>query len=279
LLAIVGHSALDRTTWPDGRREDRLGGAPRFAGRALAGTGAAVVLTKGGDEELRMPLRATGLQVIAGPSDRTTTYDVALHGDGTWHESLATLGDRFTVRDVKTWMAPALAGCSAVVCGSLWRGDFPPATLAALGRGRLLYLDAQGPGRAARIGPVVIAGPLSRSWTAGVRVLKMNEHEAQVLLGGVDAAAAASTGVSVVVVTLGERGAMVFADGAATSVPAQPVEIADTVGAGDAFLALMAAAELAGAAPVEAVREACDGVAAMLWSRVVAEVAAESGAA
>jgi sugar/nucleoside kinase (ribokinase family) len=279
LLAIVGHSALDRTAWPDGRRENLLGGAPRFASRALAGTGAAVVLTKGGDDELRAPLHATGLQVLAGPSRRTTTYDVRLHGDGTWHETLAALGDRFTPHDVETWMAPALEGCSAVVCGSLWRGDFPPATLAALGRGRTLYLDAQGPGRAPRVGPVVIEGPLWRAGIAGVRVLKMNEHEARVLLGEVDLTAAESTGVPVVVVTLGERGAVVFADGVATTVPAEPVAIADTVGTGDAFLALMAAAELAGAGPVEAVRHACDGVAAMLWSRRVAEAAAESGAA
>jgi len=238
-----------------------------------------VVLTKGGDDELRAPLHTTGLPVIAGTSRRTTTYDVRLHGDGAWHETLAALGDPFTPRDVATWMAPALAGCSAVVCGSLWRGDLPPATLAALGRGRALYLDAQGPGRAPRVGPVVIDGPLRRAWIAGVRVLKMNEHEARVLLGGVDLAAADRTDVPVVVVTLGERGAVVCANGAATLVAAEPVDIADTVGAGDAFLALMAAAELAGAAPVEAVRHACDGVAGLLWSRVLAEAAVASGAA
>lgn len=275
MIAIVGQSALDQTTWPDGRRENRLGGAPVFAAEALAG-GAAVVLTQGGDQALRQPLGATGLDVIVGTSTRTTVYDVRLHGDGTWHESISALGDPFTPRDVETWMAPALAACSAVVCGSLWHGDFPPATLAALRQGRTLYLDGQGTGRPRRVGRVVVEGPLDRESIAGVRVLKLSEHEARALLGNVDAAGAAATGVPIVVVTLGERGAVVFMDGVVTEVSVAPVDLADTVGAGDAFLALMAAAEMDGAAPVDAVAQACDGVAALLRSRLAVEAAVAS---
>ena len=246
-----------------------------FAARALAGS-AAVVLTQGGDHALRQPLRATGLEVIAGTSRRTTIYDVSLHGDGTWHESISALGDPFTPRDVESWMAPALAGCSAVVCGSLWRGDFPPATLAALRQGRALYLDGQGTSRPRRLGRVVTEGPLVRETIAGVRVLKLSEPEAQAMLTAIDVAGAEATGVPIVVVTLGERGAVVFTEGTATEVSVAPVDLADTVGAGDAFLALMAAAEMDGAHPVEAVGRACDRVAALLRSRLAAEAAVAS---
>ena len=152
-----------------------------------------MVLTQGGDDALRAPLRDTGLQVIAGPSRRTTVYAVSLHGDGTWHESISALGDAFTPHDVVTWMAPALEQCSAVVCGSLWRGDFPPATLEALRTGRAVYLDGQGPGRAPRLGPVLVDGPLQPALIQGVRVLKVSEHEARALFGAIDVASAEST--------------------------------------------------------------------------------------
>ena len=181
-----------------------------------------MVLTQGGDDALRAPLRDTGLQVIAGPSRRTTVYAVSLHGDGTWHESISALGDAFTPHDVVTWMAPALEQCSAVVCGSLWRGDFPPATLEALRTGRAVYLDGQGPGRAPRLGPVLVDGPLQPALIQGVRVLKVSEHEARALFGAIDVASAAATGVPIVVVTLGDRGAIVFADGVAMEVSVQP---------------------------------------------------------
>jgi fructokinase len=277
LIAIAGQSVLDRTTWPDGRREDRLGGAAVFAAQALArqDSAAAVVLTQGGDDALRRPLTATGLEVIAGGSPRTTTYDVRLHGDGTWEESMSAIGDPFTPRDVATWMSVALARCSAVVCGSLWYGDFPPNTLAALGQNRTLYFDGQGLARPRRLGQVVLQGPLDRDAITGVRVLKLSEDEALALIGGIDAVAAAATGIPIVVVTLGERGAVILSEGIATAVSVAPVDLADTVGAGDAFLALMAAAETDGAAPLDAVGRACDGVAALLRSRLEAEVTAE----
>jgi sugar/nucleoside kinase (ribokinase family) len=160
-----------------------------------------------------------------------------------------------------------------VVCGAQWRGDFPAATLASLVRpGRLVYLDGQGPARPRRLGPVHVQGALDAVALRSVDVLKLSEEEALALLGAIEPAAARVTGVPVVVVTLGERGAVLLEGGRATRMEVDPVlELTDTVGAGDSFLALMAAAADAGAGPVEAARAACTGAAALLRVRLEAE--------
>lgn len=100
----------------------------------------------------------------------------------------------------------------------------------------------------------------------------MSEEEAHALIRRIEPAAAAATGVPVVVVTLGEQGAIVLADGRSTRIEVDPVlGLADTVGAGDSFLALMAAVAAQGAEPVEAAREACMRTAALLRRRLAAE--------
>ncbi len=72
-------------------------------------------------------------------------------------------------------------------------------------------------------------------------VLKLAEREAEVALGGVRADAAPALGVPIVVVTLAHRGAVLAEGGRCAPIPGDPVlGLADTVGAGDAFLALMA---------------------------------------
>ncbi|MGN6378869.1 MAG: PfkB family carbohydrate kinase [Gaiellales bacterium] len=273
MIALAGQSVLDQTFWPDGGVEHRLGGAPIFGARAVAGSRSAVVVTHGGTPALRRPLHELGLEVVVGPTERTTVYRTTLFGDGTWAESLTALGDAFAPQDVTGWMAAALDPCSAIVCGAQWRGDFPAATLAALERpGRLIYLDGQGPARPRRLGPVHVQAPLDPHALRSVDVLKLSEEEALVLCGAIDPAPVRVTGVPVVVVTLGERGAIVLADGRSTRIEVDPVlELADTVGAGDSFLALMATAADAGAEPVEAARAACAATAVLLRRRLDAE--------
>jgi sugar/nucleoside kinase (ribokinase family) len=273
VIALIGQSVLDQTLWPDGLVEERLGGAPVFAARAVAGRSPAVVITHGGDDALRRPLHEFGLDVVEGPSKRTSVFEVTLYGDGTWSEALTALGDPFLPRDVERWMAPAIEGCSTVVCGTQWRGDFPAETLAALSNGsRRVFLDGQGPAREPTLGPVRLSRPLDPALLRHVDVLKLSEAEASFLIGGIDPHAARATGVPVVVVTLGERGAVVLTEGIAVEVKVDPViGLADTVGAGDSFLALMAAATIAGADPIAAAGKACEGVAKLLRARLVDE--------
>jgi fructokinase len=68
------------------------------------------------------------------------------------------------------------------------------------------------------------------------------------------------------VLTLGAAGAMVCEDGHPVRIPARPVAVADTVGAGDAFCAVLAASLACGLSPVAALPW-CTEAAAFVASR------------
>jgi pfkB family carbohydrate kinase len=242
-IALVGQSVVDRVMLPGQAPVERLGGAPIFAGQAAAAAGmAAVILTRGATRALRRPLHELGLSIIEGESPRSCISEMELHPDGSCSDTFAAFGNPFTPADVAGWMAPGLVHARTVVCGAQWRDDFLPDTLAALAAGgRAVYLDGQGPLRQPVLGPVRLVGPLDPALLRHVTLLKLAEEEAVVALGGVDPVAARTLRVPVVV-TLAHRGAVLLVNGTAIPVGVEPVfGLADTVGAGDAFLALLAA--------------------------------------
>jgi putative hydrolase of the HAD superfamily len=279
MIAVVGQSVIDRIKLPGHPWIERLGGAPIFAAEALAATGIpAVILTRGATPTLRRPLHALGIEVIEGPGTLSCVSEMAFCPDGSWSDAFCSFGEPFTPDDVNGWMAPGLSGAHAIVCGTQWCEDFSDETLAALAKGgRPLYLDGQGPLRAAQLGPLRLEGPLRRPCLRHVAVLKLAEEEARVALGGIDPAAAARLGVPLVVVTVGERGAVVLSEGRSIEIGVEPVRgLADTVGAGDAFLALMAAGGRGGTDPIEAVRFACRETANLLRRRLTSPAGIEA---
>ena len=91
-------------------------------------------------------------------------------------------------------------------------------------------------------------------------VLLPNENEALALTGQrtvADALAQLGELAPVVAIKRGAHGAMVLGDGETTDVPALAAEVADTIGAGDAFDAGFVAGFLAGLTPVECARMGC----------------------
>ena len=84
----------------------------------------------------------------------------------------------------------------------------------------------------------------------GCRALLVNEDEALRLTGADDAESAAvalvATGAEAIIVTLGHRGAVEWADGTLVHAPAPEVDAVDTTGAGDLFTAAYVFADLAG---------------------------------
>lgn len=114
------------------------------------------------------------------------------------------------------------------------------------------------------------ASPLSERILSQVDVLIANEIEAAQLARPSGAtqeadapAALMESGVGSVVLTLGERGALVRTDGGETRVPAHPVHAVDTVGAGDTFCGAIACA----------LAEGRDIVAAARFAKVAAALA------
>ena len=71
-------------------------------------------------------------------------------------------------------------------------------------------------------------------------------------------------------VTLGERGALLWTPAAVTAVPPHVVSVVDTVGAGDAFCGMLAARLAGGAALPDAVRHA-NAAGALATTRAGAE--------
>jgi sugar/nucleoside kinase (ribokinase family) len=113
------------------------------------------------------------------------------------------------------------------------------------------------------------AALLDRGSFSGLRVdlLRANLDELRALTGG-DDPRALRTLAAEVVVTLGAGGA-VWTDGTNEErVPAEPAEVVDTTGAGDAFVAGLLAARAQGAGPREALAAGC---------RTAARAVAQSG--
>lgn len=149
----------------------------------------------------------------------------------------------------------------------LLRSDFPAETLAALATGRRLSLDAQGLVRVPRLGPLAVDAAFDPDLLASVTVLKLAAEEARIVAGHFDRDAADALGVPEVLLTLGSHGAVVYANGAETHVPAAwPVLGVQTTGAGDLFMVGYVAARDEGDSPLEAARRA---------SRLVAEALEE----
>jgi fructokinase len=78
-------------------------------------------------------------------------------------------------------------------------------------------------------------------WCALADILRLSEDDLALLLPGTSPEQACDTwhadGARLVVITLGERGALASLDGQRVTVPAPPVDVVDTVGAGDSFTA------------------------------------------
>lgn len=264
-LAVIGNLALDVVNGAP----PRPGGGTFHAARALRALAQpALVATKLAEEDRRRllrPLAALGVFVRWRPAAATAACTLRYGEEGARTLELGALGDAWTVDDAR-WAVDGLAPRAWLQVAPLARHEFPPETLAALARGgRRILLDAQGLVRPARTGPVRLDAGADLEALRHVAVLKLAEDEAEALLGGVDADRLASLDVPEVVVTLGPRGALVWAGGAVSSVPTTPARgRVDPTGAGDAFAATYLAARAAGHPPVAAARRGCALVSALL---------------
>ncbi|MGH7541250.1 MAG: carbohydrate kinase family protein, partial [Gemmatimonadota bacterium] len=149
--------------------------------------------------------------------------------------------------------------------GALVRTDFPVETLAALAAdGRRLLVDAQGLVRRADLGPLHTDGDVGDA-LSHVSILKLNDEEAETLVGSAAPEALQALGVPEVILTLGSKGSCVITQHEIVDVPAREVVgRVDPTGAGDTFSAAYLTARAAGLDPVAAAERATETVAAFL---------------
>jgi sugar/nucleoside kinase (ribokinase family) len=244
--------------------EPRPGGGVFYAARALARLGAdarAVAACSKDDRDLLVPpLEAFGLPVSWLESGATTAYSFHYEGDRRIMNQDA-VGDAWSRERALDATADALW---VDVC-ALVRTDFPPETLAALaGDGRRLLLDAQGLVRRPELGPLRTDADVGAVFEH-TTVLKLNDEEAETLVGTADPEGLRVLAVPEVVLTLGSQGSYVVTPDLIEHVPAEVVEgDVDPTGAGDTFSVAYLVARLEGAEPVEAARTATRTVAAFL---------------
>jgi len=245
VIAVVGNLSIDRV---DGRPPS-VGGGPYWAARGLHEVPMpTTVLARSGDEdrdfvlprlaELGVPVEllhgrtSSAFSIAYRNGARTMTVDAI--GDAWMPDDVQHLGD-----DVR-WVHVA----------PLLRSDFPPETLAELARERSVSLDAQGLVRRSQLGPLAQDRHFDPALLEYLTIIKLAEEEADVI-GDV-----ASLGVPEIIVTLGERGALVIHDGVEQHVPTRPLDVANPTGAGDAFAMGYLAARSEGVGPIEAAARA-----------------------
>jgi sugar/nucleoside kinase (ribokinase family) len=260
-LALVGSLSLDRV---DGGRP-RVGGAAYHGGRALrllGGRGRIVAKCGRKDRRELLPrLVGLGLPVTLWSGETTHAFSFSYDGDRRLMQ-VDAVGDHWRPDE----LAGSLAGVAAVHVGPLLRSDFTAETLAVAARRRQVSFDAQGLMRPRRVGPLELDPDFDRDLLEHVSILKLDEDEADALVGDVSETALARLGVPEVLVTYGGRGSVVYAQGRLKRVDAHDVG-RDPTGAGDAFAVAYLASRNDEHAPAAAARRATAIVAAVLTGR------------
>jgi sugar/nucleoside kinase (ribokinase family) len=263
-VAVIGNLARDVVD----RGRPTPGGCPFFAAETYRRLGRdGQIVTRFGDGDAWLfatALDGLGIVVTVLPAAATSGFSLDYAGEE--REMCVTeVGETWQAVDAAA-IAPEVAW---VHVAPLLRSDFPASTLAAFAAGRALSLDGQGLVRMPEVGRLRIDRAYDPAVLEHVTALKLSEEEALVVAGGpFDGDAAAALGVPEILLTLGSHGAVVFADGTETFVPAAwPVLGVQTTGAGDAFMVAYAVARVDGNGPVAAARLASRLVAEMLEER------------
>jgi sugar/nucleoside kinase (ribokinase family) len=259
-IASLGNVASDVV----GDAAPRPGGAVFYAAHAFARIGApariAASCAAADRDALIPPLEALGLPFVWRESATTARYRFYYEGERRIMRQEG-VGDPW---DPAATLA-AVGDAEWVHVGALTRSDFPPETLAALAEdSRRVLVDAQGLVRRPDIGPLRTDGDIGDA-LHHVTILKLNDEEAETLLGSAQPEDLHALDVPEVILTLGSRGSYVITRRSIEHVPARPVVgPVDPTGAGDTFSAAYLTARASGMEPAEAADRATIDVAAFL---------------
>jgi fructokinase len=244
MIVVAGESLVDVVIDTDGDVTEVIGGAPLNTAVALGrlDTPAILITQTGSDERAGLVVShvtASGTEIVSAPtrSGRTATATARIGADG----------DAAYDFDVE-WTLPdqELPQCDALHVGGL-------GTVLEPGRNSVLDLVDQAYARdvAVTFDPNVrpaFVEDRAQLWrdieslAQRCRLVKLSDVDAALLHPGADPGDIARSLLSaerteLVVLTTGARGATAYVEGNHLSVPAAEVDVVDTVGAGDAFMA------------------------------------------
>jgi sugar/nucleoside kinase (ribokinase family) len=256
VIALLGNLSRDMIAG----QPPKVGGAPYHAARALrrllVPTQIVARCAVADREELFVPLVRLGSPTRYVRGAATASFAFSYDGDHRRME-VAGIGDAWLPGDV-----PALPGSIRWVhVAPLLRSDFPPETLAAIGRRHRILLDGQGLVRVPELGPLQLEADFDPDGLRHVWALKLADEEAETI-GDLDALP-----VREILVTHGSRGVTVHAGGTTVQVRGRTVHAKDPTGAGDAFCVAYTAARASHLPPEAAARRAVALVASFLDAR------------
>ena len=244
-LVVVGEALVDIVITQDGAESYAVGGSPMNVAVGVARLDVdALLVTRIGDDEHGMSVaghvRDSGVSLSSSslvPGSKTSTATAHLD-----HTHAATYDFELT------WDLPAqeLPEARGLHIGSL-------GAVLAPGRDAVLDLVSQATAREMfisydpNIRPAFLADP-AESWRdvralgAAARLVKLSDEDAHLLrpddsLEAVTGDLLAGEETELVILTRGGGGASVFGEGVRVDVAAPTVDVVDTVGAGDSFMA------------------------------------------
>lgn len=239
-ICCVGHITLDKIITP--RHTVYMPGGTSFYfahGISALDPSKFLLVTSLAESEMAAvdDIRGKGVAVKVLPS-RNSVYFENIYGENQNNRKQRVLAkaDPFTVEGLKD------VDARIYHLGSLLADDFPLELVKYLSTKGVLSVDAQGYLREVRgdkVYPVDWAD--KREALKYITVLKVNEHESEVLTGEKDPYTAARIladwGVKEVLLTLGSNGSLIYAGGEFYEIPAfAPDEVVDATGCGDTYM-------------------------------------------
>lgn len=240
-ICCIGHITLDKVITP--RFTAHMpGGTAYYFAKALKNfehSGFQLVTSLGDTERgVVDELRAEGIDVELIPSRKSVYFENKYGEDmNDRQQRVLAKADPFTVENLSNINARIFH------LGTLLADDFSLEVIKDLSARGIVSVDVQGYLRKVEGENVVAVDyELKREAMPYIDILKCNEKEMEVLTGVKDAREAAlilaDWGCKEVLLTLGDKGSLIYAGGEFYEIPAVPAsEIVDTTGCGDTYMA------------------------------------------
>jgi len=254
-ICCVGHITLDKVITPNSVKH-MPGGTSYYFSNAIRNMHLGYLLvTSLGSTEMHTveELRALGIRINAFTS-AWSVYFENIYGVNRNHRTQRVLhkADPFTAEQIKDIQSKIFH------LGPLLADDMSAAFIKDLSTRGSVSLDVQGFLRTVENKNVVLADwPEKKEMLKYIDIIKANDQEMEVVTGLTDirdgASLLAEWGVKEVIITLGDKGSVIYTDGIFYDIPVfVPGNVSDTTGCGDTYMAGYLSQRILGKGPQKA---------------------------